>query len=549
MNGLVFNTKNIKIIFITLIAFFIFIGILNFNVTHLTTRFEFDSISYSMQLEKKNIRDIFHPHHLLYNYFKWLLFNLLKANGYNGGSLLVSQFFNSFMGALGITFLFLTIRYITKSIFPALVAGGVLSFSFGYWYCSTFGGVRVMGIAFLILLFFLLSYFVTSQEKDFKKNLCLIILISVVHSFVIFSHQIHTMFAVIVILSLFFKKDTLFNKFVYFAIYSLILIVIVGGIYYYIGTSIYHLKTSKGFYNWLISYTKVGMWGKLDSESVRLAKEGIERTFIGSLYKDNLFYGTIKNKDIINVFYYSLYVTGIYALIFSFRLFKKYLPIIVMCIAWLVLYVPFFVWWEPVNFEFWTYPLPAFLILLSLPISDLWNTFQFLPLKIGWRIFTGLVFSILILIFFWYNFFGTILIYSNISKSRYYNIIDSIKTISKDKDDFLVILGKDALIPNINYYIPREFLSIYHRIRKYEGDESAAIKDIVTTINEKLNQKRKVFIHNEVFISKKSGEIEKIFLRVNLSNIIDAIKSNFKINPTLENDKNFFKIERKVNDN
>jgi len=545
LNGLIFN-NNVKIVFIISFSILIFFFSFIFYVNHLTTRFEYDSIEYALQLEEGKLVDIFHPHHLLYNYFKWLIYNLLKNNGFIGRSLLVSQVFNAFFGALGISFLFLTVIFITKDFFVSLLSSIFLCFCYGYWYCSVFGGVRVMGVSFLILTFGLLVYSIFNEERSFLKNIFLFVLISIFHSLAIFSHQTNAMFIIVVITGLFFKRDTFFKKIIYLVLYSVVLFIIVAGLYCYIGITVYHLRSIDKFYLWLTSYTRVETWGKLTTESLPLTANGIKTVFIGSLYKNDVFFGPIKNKDIVNIFIYSLWFIGIYFVLFSYKILKKYLVVVLMCLIWLLFYVLFFIWWEPGNFEFWISSLPPFIILISLSVSDLLNKWKFFYLKVIWKAIWGFIFSVLVFLFLCYNFFGSILPHCDVKKSRYFNIIDNLKHISKSKDDLIIVMGKDALDRNILYFAPRDYISIYKSFVMFKGDESATYNYIEAKVKDKIIKNKEVFIFKDVLKLKDFEIIKQRYPNLNESSLLDFIKDKFELTPLSdENGFWFYKVKLK----
>jgi hypothetical protein len=478
---------------------------------------------------------------------KWLLFNVLRSNGYGGRAILISQIFNCIAGALGVSFMFLTVRYFTKNLFTAVIASSVLCFSYGFWYCSTFGGVRVMGISFLILLFFILFYFSLNEENKYYKNIIIIVLAGIVHCFVIFSHQTHAMFLPVVIAAIFLKKDKMINKLTYFLVYCLILTGVVAGLYYYIGVTVYHLKTKEGFYGWLTSLANAGVWGKLTSDSVSKAYSGFKVTLTGGLFAGKFPYADIRNIDIISILYYALCAACIYGLSSFLRIAKKHYKVIIGCLLWLAIYIPFFIWWEPENFEFWIYPLPAFIILFSLPVSDLLNRWKKLPLKISWKIFWIIIIFVLTLMFICHNIFNIIVPHSDASKSIYQNMMKNINDNSNNSDDLVIITGTDALITHVKYFCPRDYLSAYEEIRDCKGDETLIKKDFVERINSKLNEKRKVLLQKDILSLGNIALLKKIFTKTNLQEIGDCFKENYILTPLKTDSKNlwFYEIERK----
>lgn len=65
------------------LAIAIFFSGFVFFFNNLSANLDHDSIAYSLSIEKNVWSEIYHPHHLLYNYFKWVVYDELKDDVLN----------------------------------------------------------------------------------------------------------------------------------------------------------------------------------------------------------------------------------------------------------------------------------------------------------------------------------------------------------------------------------------------------------------------------------------------------------------------------------
>jgi hypothetical protein len=531
LKGLLFNEKNIKVTAVFLLGLCVFLCVLLFNVNHLTTRLSIDCVNYAKSIENSRMDEVFHPHHLFYNYFKWLVFMELKEHGYEGRALLVSQIFNCTAGALGVALLFLAIVYVTRSVFTGLLASSVSTFSFGWWYCSVFGGVRVMGTTSLVLAFLLISYFVLSKEKDFKKNAAVLVLAALSHSMAVFSHQTHVLFIFAAVSGILFKKTTWRHRMLYAALYSAVLCFTVAFFYYYVGAFVYHFHNWEGFYAWLVSYTKLGLWGKWEPYSFKFGLNGIKRLFVGALFGGDKLLLNIENRAVESILWYSVIALFVYGLFSARRIIRNNLPIAVMCLVWLATYTPFFMWWEPENVEFWVYPMPAVLILLSMPAADLMGRWKIKQVKAGWKILAGSAFVVLALVHAAYNYYGTISPWCDVSKSSSLNAVNNLKAINPGGEGLTVIVGVDALYQNIEYYHLGEYVSVYNAVQKNKGDQGAVQEFLKGRIDEKLARKKQVFAEKEVFSLNHAFFLKLLMPDFDREKFTQYLKDKYEIVP------------------
>ena len=545
MNGLLFNEKSTRRLVIAALAVCVFATVFLFNVNHLAQKLTYDCISYSRSIEKSVMTEVYHPHHLLYNWFKWVIYEGLKEKGYEGRALLIGQVFNSACGALGICLLFLLIVYVTKDLFTALLMSAVTSMCYGWWYCSVYNGVRILGVATLIGLFLLLLYFALSKEQSFKKNLLLMAAAALVHALAVFLHQTHLMFLSVVLVAVLFKKDTWLKKSIYYFLYCAVLLGAVVGGYLYVGFAVFRFNSLSGFPPWLTSYTKSSLWGVLTDSNTKLAAQAAERLLVGSLSGAGNAVFTLKNSLSVGILVSTLWVIALYSLFNIWRIVKKWYVVLVMCTAWLVVYVPFFIWWEPGNFEFWNYPLPAAVLLVSLAVAHWLDRFKFPQFRFAWKLVSGGAALLLAALFIFYNYFGSVLDWTDKSKSQYYKVVSSAQYLNPEGRAVFVIVGVDAVNQNLDYYSAGKYIDILKEAQKTKGDFNALQNLLLETSAVQEKRKAKMYLHADLLKLKDFAFISKRYPRIEKDKFLGFFKDKYDLIPAPDDTGAIFFYEAK----
>jgi len=512
-----------------------------FYVNNLTAVLDHDSISYSQCIEKNSWGEIYHAHHLLYNYFKWVVYDLLKTNGYEGRALIVNQTFNAFFGAVGVGILFFTIWYITGSLFLSFVSGIFMMISNGYWYCSTFGGVRVMGTAFLLFTFLLAIIFIYQKSLKHWQNILLVLGIAAANSIAVFCHQTNIMFAAVILVLMVFKKETFLKKTSYLLLYILFFLTIVIGLYWYVGWKVFYCTTWDRYLAWLAGYVNLGIWGEFTDQSLSLSKEGVRALYIGFVEGRVEFYGyKINNYEALNIFVNSIKVILLFFAVFSFLIFKKWKEILAAAAVWLLLYLPFFIWWEPGNLEFWLPLLPLSIILFSLPLGIIWNIAGNKIFKYILRSCLAVLSAAVVLVFANYNYYNLILPKTDPGKNFDKMAMEQLSAVREGPEDLVIIMGWDALRVNLNYYFSQDFISIYWLSTKYKTNSDGFYACISKRISDKIKEKHKVFLHKDVLRAKDFKDINAGYKALEKDSFISFFKDKFELTPVKEGKDNYF---------
>lgn len=108
-----------------------------------------DSLAYLGNIRSGTASELFHPHHLVYEWCGWAVYHAALGLGYNGGPELPVQAFNALMGALGIAVLWALLRRVVGRV-AAASGCGLLGLSYGYWWYSVEAEVYILSTLLLI---------------------------------------------------------------------------------------------------------------------------------------------------------------------------------------------------------------------------------------------------------------------------------------------------------------------------------------------------------------------------------------------------------------
>lgn len=378
------DRRSLLYVSIIIVSFFILYSLTrsrNLSIAH-------DSISYINAIDS---RELFHPHHLLFNWFavNWIrAWNIL--NPQLDSSILV-ELLNALFGSLtlGILFLLLRTRLFLKNGYAIL--GTLLpAFSFGLWFYSTTIEVYIIPLFFIVLTLYLM----TSQNINARTYF----FIGITHGLAILFHQIHILFIAAIICSMIQSNRNANISLVRSAKYYL-LSIIPTVLIPYIAVATYVLKSRsiQNIYLWLTAYAHQSQfWHKLNPSTLLKGFIGFSRSIIGGHfifaipYMKKLMNALLKDKWLVDEVFLvrnmpaniasilgalSVILALILCIITAYHLrywrsfYKENSPIVWILIVWLLSYSIFFVFWEPSNLEFWIPQSVCFWILITI----IWN--------------------------------------------------------------------------------------------------------------------------------------------------------------------------------
>jgi len=351
-----------------LLSIGLFSGALALYALTLTRIHTGDALAYTMAVESGDLRQLFHPHHLMYNFAGYLFYLLWRSIGWQGRALLPLQLLNAIVGALGILMFFAIAKRITRHDTIALISAALLGVSYGYWYYSLEVEVYIIASFFLLLCFWLTyNRFQMSSPKS-----CM--LIGLLHGLAILFHQTNVLFIFVVLTALVLPtKSKRLCKAI--ASYLLSLALSAGLPYLLTGLVINHYSWGS-FAHWIIGYAgqRSPSWGHFGPLSPIKAAIGLGRAIVfnGWLlrslrYGVSMDLGALASKMMPTLIIALLTIAPI--LLRFKRISREHPRLTKLCLVWLISYGLFFTWWQPLNPEFWIASLIPIWMLFSLSLA------------------------------------------------------------------------------------------------------------------------------------------------------------------------------------
>jgi hypothetical protein len=524
---------------------------LGLGLLYLSTRsvnHEYDSLDYALRIERgRPFYELFHPHHLAHGYLCYLAFLAAKSLGYLGRAMELGQGFSAGLGALGIALFFWAMHKTTRHWGIALLASLGLAFTFGWWHASSILAVRVLNAVSLVAVFACVPF---ALKGSYKGLACL----GLVHGFSILCHQTNVLLVPAILLVLWAEMkpgDCVrpWRPWLQFLSYGAGVAGISGGAYAFVGYFIWVKKTLPSFSNWVFAYMGVEHWNRPLAEPVKQVLFGWSNSFIGSIQPGPLVFGLAFDdvRTLLLLFagalvfwllawgwvqaqgsmrgwgLFAVLVLGLAmlqmsqawsALIGSLVLvsmsywgLKQYQhkeasgsnraetwPLLFSG-AWLAAYVPFFIWWEPWNSEYWLAVLPAVFIVLGhagARIIECLSPIWLWPLR--WAVLGTCFFAVGAMAMA--NYQGKVAFDAQRPNNRYYRFLD--ETQNMRDEDVLVLLGDNAIPLYLQHYQPlRRQISVYESMKTREESAELALDDLERKIQSELKRHR-VYLAKEL---------------------------------------------------
>ena len=337
----------------TLMPAGVFFATLLLYLSTLTQVHTFDALSYVTSVERKPWTEVFHPNHLAYGPLGELALAVSTAFGYRGGAALPLQAVNAFAGALGVASFFALVRQLSQRADLALVAALLLGSAYAYWYYAVEVEVYTVAVLFLILSLGLMLRILRQPSRKLAA------LLGLAQGGAILFHQTNVLLCAPVLVCV--VHDLLITRRVQpmansyrswlgrWLLYAVVLALVVGLPYLFVGVMVSGFRSVDAFVAWLTAYARTGWWGgPITAKKWADLGTGVAETLAqpgGALLW--------------------LLLAGLLVL-HGRRLFRGQPALVVLLLAWLLVYGGFFLWWEPGNIEFWIASLPPVLLLLAL---------------------------------------------------------------------------------------------------------------------------------------------------------------------------------------
>ena len=424
--------------------------------------YTYDGMVFASRIENPQtpLYDLFHPHHLIYTFLGRLFYLWGTAHGATWDGMVALQFFDILIGSLGILLAFhLLVRKTRDPVMATLTCLG-LSFTFSYWYFSTSPGVRIFAAVTPLLTWYLLTYL-----KDQKPLFAIVI--GLAHALAVLGHQTNLLLIPAFLGGIACIREYSFTQRFRASIYYLL--TLTAGVltaYAFVGRFIYMHKTFESWIYWVFAYFHVQQWGGYQSAAgFEQGKFAMVQAFLAKSHPYDELASPFTFEFVQNLFVNTIFVLMAFLLI-RFKLFwQNYRQTMWVGVCWVGAFVPFFLWWEPWNIEFWvSSTIPCWLLIgvTASALSQRWTNPVLHVANRGLVILAGVG---LITLLYLYNFHASV---------RQTAVLRSPKPLMEAvdwkvrKDDLLILTGVNTVPFYIDRYQKRNYLNLHAFLKKYE---------------------------------------------------------------------------------
>lgn len=475
------------VVWIVSYAFFLLTLANNLSASH-------DSIHYLLDI--LNGKELFHQHHLLYNYLATRWLDLFPSS-------VAPQFaIESFTALWGSSTLALIYAFFRNRFFVPVrdAAWGVaiIGFSYGMWFYSVNIEVYMPPLFFLIAAL----YFLTRKELSLDD----IWRVALLHSGAILFHQVNVLFAFVAMFVILVNRRRLpFAHAV--AQYCLICLFVAGGIYFVAGWIWEGHHSLVDYTRWAAGYAiGHGYWQPPGLHTPLHVAMGFSHAFIGghfvfqipqlahilqrSFDAHGLTDEAFLSAQLPTAAAWTLLALSLLfaaALIaFCLRFLKKFRTIlhesgevVLPLVLTIVVYSAFFCFWMPEILEFWI-PQMVMVWMLLVGMASVTKLPFRIPRRFGLPALAALLLAI--------NFFGSIRWLHNIDNDWYY---DKVKMIRGQ-------VGNNDLVVVNNEWILKDYIRYYTGATVLASDEPEFNKEVEDRmIREAVARKGKVYIYRD----------------------------------------------------
>lgn len=437
---------------------------LYFYLSHLSFNYTFDGLAMSSEVEKDStpLWLFFHPHHLIYAFLGRLFFLWGRNHGASWDGLAALQFFDLLTGVAGILVFFHLLVRETNDRFVALLAAAGLAFSHSYWYFSTIPGVRIFATATPLFAWYVLTY---QKNKPAFFGWA----IGAAHALAVLGHQTNLLLVPAFLGGIFLiHEKTRWERLRAGLYYLTGLTAIVLAAYGLIGRYVYFHRTFHDWLWWVFSYfhSPQNWGGHFNKTGFGHGQNAMVRAFLPHVHPldsmtEPLTFGTAET-----ILQWAILVLLAVLLFRLKHYWDHHRQGLWVAVLWLLAFVPFFVWWEPWNIEFWVSSTVPCWFLMAVVGSDLSLQWKNPVLRFSNRGVAVVAWSCLVAVLFFYNLqgAGARLVVNHYKFQDLLGALDwKVRT-----DDLLVLDG----INNVHYYLDRfqkrKYLSLYKFLRTYK---------------------------------------------------------------------------------
>ncbi|WP_276485211.1 hypothetical protein [Paraflavitalea pollutisoli] len=494
----------------------VFAGSLLFFLCSLAANFSgpHDSIGYLNGMVKGD--PLFHPHHLLYHYVThyWLVFIQALLPAVKDYYLV--EVFTALWGAGSLTIVYSFFRYrFSMPVMHSLISITVVAFSFGPWFYSTNIEVYAPPICLLLAALYILT------RPDWRSGD--IWKVSLLHVLAILFHQVHVLFAPIVLYKLWRerKKCPMLPDLLKYAATG---VVLVGGAYFLIGWVVLEQNSTTLWMNWLEGYAQQeAHWKPLNSKTPFLVATGYSHAFVGGHFvfriapveqylKTSLSTHSLGDEMYLvrNMSQGVAMVLGVLSLLFGLlvlslliRFVRNYRKlnatlggVVTPLMLAGIIYSVFFTFWMPEILEFWIFQV--YLVWLLLLGAFLYGG-QGIPAANGiGRVKPPTVVAIISLLLFCINYFGSIRWLRDLDNDQYFAKIKPVREVIREKDMILLQDGWQL----------RDFFKYYLDKTAFEVPAADSLRHLTDeAVRQTIVQGGRIYIYTEASHYQPQGTV------------------------------------------
>jgi hypothetical protein len=333
-------------------------------LSRLSFNYTLDGLAYAGHVEKPNPLPwvYFHPHHLIYGLLGRVVYLWGLSCGATWDGLAALQFFSVLTGALGAVLAFhLLVRETGNRPVAIAVALG-LAASHSYWYFSTIPGVRILATVAPLMAWYVLG-FLKGRPATFG------FVVGLAHAAAVLAHQTNLLLIPAFLGSILLLQDRRpWERLKASAWYLAALPLGILPAYVAVGNFAYGTHDFPSWLAWVTEYMHASQnWGGyLKASGMQRGGSAFVRAFLPELDPDLAVTGTLNYAAV--KFLLSAGAMGFLAVLLANAKqgWASHRQAIWFALAWLLAFVPFFVWWEPWNIEFWVASTVPCWILLGI---------------------------------------------------------------------------------------------------------------------------------------------------------------------------------------
>lgn len=453
-----------------LVGFAVWLFCLFIYLSHTPLNYTYDGMVFASRIERDTtpLWDIFHPHHLIYAFLGRLVYLWGKAHGATWDGLVALQFFDLVTGSLGVLIAYHLLFRETKDRLVSGVSALGMAFTFSYWYFSTSPGVRIFATVTPLFAWYVFTYL--------KKSRPLFGLwLGLAHALAVLGHQTNILLLPAFLGGIWLLGEkSLWDKLKTSFYYLVALAAGVLGVYGFVGRFVCYRLNYSSWIWWIFSYFHVQQWGGnsrstgLSEGSYAMVKAFLHETPPHQAMVDSF---TFMGAQVL--FVYTLWVLLAVLVLRSRHLWKQQKQTLWIGFMWLLAFVPFFLWWEPWNIEFWVSSTAPCWILMGIVVSDLSQVLTQPILYLANRVLIVTTWAGMIVLLFLYNFNGVVQTLANpVSYEKAQSIhghqeLLDILDIKVRPRDLLILTGINTIPFYIDRYKKRDYLNLHLFLKKY----------------------------------------------------------------------------------